>query len=133
MFAAILSAALMSPAQADAPKPGPMIGHMVYFTLKERTPAAREAFAQSTRDLLGGLDGLAFFAVGTLPDQPFEPAVNDREFDIALQVVFLDKAAHSAYIKHPKHDEFVKVNKDKWAKVRVFDSVIPAGKPAGGK
>ena len=123
MFAVALSLALVTPAQPDAPA-APMIGHMVYFTLKDRTPEAREAFAKSTTELLSGIPGTTFFAVGTLPPQAYEPSVNDRDYDIALQVVFADKAAHSAYTKHPKHDEFVKVNKGKWSKVRVFDSVI---------
>ena len=122
MLAVTLSLALMNAAPADAPEP--MIGHMVYFTLKDRTPEAREKFAKSTGKLLGDIPGTTFFAVGTLPPQAYEPAANDRDYDVALQVVFADKAAHTTYLKHPKHDEFVKVHKNDWSKVRVFDSVI---------
>lgn len=122
MLAAALGLALMTPAPSDAP--APMIGHMVYFTLKDRTPEAREAFAKSTAGILGGIPNMTFFAVGTLPPEAYEPAANDRDYDVALQVVFADKAAHTAYLTHPKHDEFVKVHKGHWSKVRVFDSVI---------
>ena len=137
MLAVILSVALAAPAQSPATpsgtEAGPMVGHMVYFTLKDRTPAARDKLAASCTELLGDLDGVTFFAAGTLPEKASEPALNDRDFDVALQVVFASKSALDAYAKHPNHVKFVEANRASWAKVRVFDSVFPAGKKTGAK
>lgn len=137
MFAAtIASLALLAPQAPTAPaaKAGPMVGHMVYFTLKDRTPAGREKLATSCTKHLEDLDGVVFFAAGTLPEDGFaEVGLNDREWDVALQVVFTSKAAHDAYQKHEKHTKFVDENKATWAKVRVFDSVFMAGKKTGKK
>ena len=135
MFAAALaSLVLAAPPAPTAAKPGPMVGHMVYFTLKDRTPANREKLAASCTKHLEDLDGVVFFAAGTLPADGFnDPKVNDRDWDVALQVVFASKAAHDAYQTHEKHLKFVDENKAVWSKVRVFDSVFPTGKKTGGK
>jgi hypothetical protein len=53
----------------------------------------------------------------------YEP-VSDREFDVALHVVFENKAALAEYLKSERHDKFVAENKDGFAKVRVFDSSL---------
>lgn len=135
MFAAaVASLALLAPPTTPptaAAKAGPMIGHMVYFTLKDRTPAAREKLAASCAKYLEDLDGVVFFAAGTLPEDGFAAPLNDREWDVALQIVFASKAAHDAYDKHEKHLAFIDENKAAWAKVRVFDSVFAAGKKTG--
>src|SRR5256885_5436819 len=54
----------------------------------------------------------------------FRSEVNDREFDVALHLVFKDKAAHDKYQDHPRHAKFIEENKGNWKKVRVFDSVV---------
>ena len=100
-----------------------MLGHMVYFTLKDNSPAAIQKLIESARKYLAGHPGTVFFAVGTLvPDLKRE--VNDREFDVALQVVFLSRAAHDAYQVHPRHVQFIEENRPNWAKVRVFDADV---------
>ena len=55
--------------------------------------------------------------------------VSDREFDVALHVVFEDKQMLEAYLKSERHTEFVAENKDRFAKVRVFDSYLSPAKP----
>jgi hypothetical protein len=50
--------------------------------------------------------------------------VNDRDFDVALHVVFKDKAAHDRYQADPRHLAFVEENKAHWKKVRVFDAYV---------
>jgi hypothetical protein len=50
--------------------------------------------------------------------------VNDRDFDVALHVVFENKVAHDQYQTHERHVKFIEDNKDTWAKVRVFDSYV---------
>lgn len=98
-----------------------MIGHMVYFSLKESTPANREKLVNACRRYLTGHEGTVFFAAGTLADG-FDRPVNDRQWDVALHLVFRDKVAHDLYQDHPRHDVFIQENKDTWQSVRVFDS-----------
>ena len=46
-----------------------MLGHMVYFTLKDNSPAAVEKMVAACRKYLTGHPGTMFFAAGTLvPD-----------------------------------------------------------------
>ena len=45
-------------------------------------------------------------------------------FDVALHVVFTDRAAHDAYQADATHDRFIAEMKHNWAKVRVFDSLV---------
>ena len=50
--------------------------------------------------------------------------VNDRDFDVALHLVFKSKAAHDQYAKAERHLKFIEENKATWKKVRVFDSYL---------
>ena len=50
--------------------------------------------------------------------------VNDRDFDVALHLVFKSKAAHDQYAKSERHLKFIEENKDNWKRVRVFDSYV---------
>ena len=100
-----------------------MLGHMVYFTLKDRSPAAIEAMVAACRKYLTGHPGTVFFAAGTLVPDLTRP-VNQTDFDVALQVVFDSREAHDAYQVAPRHIQFIDENKANWKKVRVFDSVV---------
>lgn len=104
--------------------PAPLLVHNVYFTLKDKSPAARDALLAACRKYLTDHPGTVFFAVGTLSD--LDRPVNDREFDVGLHVIFRDRAAHDAYQTHERHLQFIEENKAGWAKVRVFDSDCPA-------
>ena len=44
--------------------------------------------------------------------------------DVALQLVFTDRAAHDAYQVAPRHATFIAENRDNWAQVRVFDAHV---------
>jgi hypothetical protein len=100
-----------------------MLGHMVYFTLKQATPQARQTLIQDCRAYLTGHPGEVFFACGTLCSE-LERDVNVRDWDVALHIVFESKADHDAYQAAPRHEEFVARNRETWAKVRVFDSLV---------
>ena len=39
-------------------------------------------------------------------------------------MVFANQAAHDAYQEAPRHLQFIAENKETWASVRVFDSVV---------
>lgn len=99
------------------------LAHMVYFTLKDRSPAGVRRQLDACRKYLTGHAGVVFFGVGTrTPDLARE--VNDKEFDVGLHVVFGDRASHDAYQKHPRHVQFIEENKPHWAQVRVFDADV---------
>lgn len=104
-------------------KEGPMVGHMVFFTLKESTPENREKLVAACKKYLTDHPGTVYFSAGTRAEE-FDREVNDKEFDVALHLVFEDKAAHDKYAVAPRHLEFIEENKDGWAKVRVFDSNV---------
>ncbi len=102
---------------------GPMIAHMVYFSLKDNSPKAKEKLIAACKKYLSKHPGVVFFAAGTLAEE-FKRPVNDRDFDVALHIVFADKKAHDRYQEAPRHDKFIEENKDNWKKVRVFDSAV---------
>lgn len=100
-----------------------MLGHMVYFTLKDNSQAAIDAMIAACKKYLSGHPGTVLFAAGTrVPDLLRD--VNDREFDIALQVVFESRQAHDQYQVHERHRQFIEENRGNWAKVRVFDADV---------
>ena len=101
-----------------------MLAHMVYFSLHDSTPAARDRLIEACKKYLAGHPGMVFFGVGTLADYSRE--VNDRDFDVALQTVFQDRAAHDEYQVAERHKQFIEENKPGWKKVRVFDAEVTA-------
>ncbi|MBI3406731.1 MAG: Dabb family protein [Planctomycetes bacterium] len=100
-----------------------MIGHMVYFTLKDNSDAAKKKLVDACKKHLSKHDGEVFFGAGTLATE-LKREVNDRDWDVALQIVFKDMTAQNKYQDHPRHKQFIEENRDNWTKVRVFDSVI---------
>ncbi len=100
-----------------------MLAHNVYFLLKDRSVVAREALIASCRRHLSGHPGTLFFACGTRATA-LNREVNDRDFDVALHVVFASEHEHDAYQAHPRHLEFIAECRDNWEKVRVFDSIV---------
>jgi hypothetical protein len=106
-----------------AQKAPPMIGHMVYFKLKDATAENRQKLVDACNKYLSDHDGVLFFSAGVLADS-LKRDVNDRDWDVALHLVFADKAAHDKYQDHPQHLKFIEENKANWDKVRVFDSEL---------
>jgi hypothetical protein len=106
-----------------------MLAHNVYFALNDNSADTRRKLLEACRKYLTGHPGTVFFACGTLADALNRP-VNDRNFDVALHIVFTDQVAHDRYQDSPRHIQFVNENKSGWRQVRVFDSVVE-GAPAG--
>lgn len=129
--AAVALAVTVAGAQAQPEKKaGPAIGHMVYFKLKDGSPAARQKLVAACDKYLAAHDGVVFYSAGPIAAD-FKRDVNVTDWDVALHLVFADKAAHDRYQDHPDHLKFIAENKDTWAAVRVFDSELKAVK--GGK
>ena len=129
LVSAVLGVLFAALAQSDdkpakkATTPGPMIGHMVYFKLKDGAPEARKKFVESCDKYLSDHEGAVFYSAGPIGAE-FKREVNDRDWDVALHLVFVDKAAHDKYATHPEHLKFIDENKAMWEKVRVFDSEV---------
>jgi heme-degrading monooxygenase HmoA len=107
----------MNPAEGEAR----MLAHDVYFTLHDNSPAARQKLVDACRKYLSGHPGQVWFAAGTLAAE-LTREVNDRDFDVALHVVFQSQADHDRYQRAEPHLRFIAESKANWKRVRVFDS-----------
>jgi Stress responsive A/B Barrel Domain len=108
----------------------PQLAHMVFFALKDHSKESREKFLASCEKYLADHDGTVYFSVGTIAeDKDVEEPVSVKDFDVALHVVFEDKAAKAKYLASDRHKKFVDENRESFAVVRVFDSFLkPSGK-----
>jgi hypothetical protein len=118
----ILSVAALSLARA-LPRADKALAHMVFFTLKERTPENLAKMLEISHKYLSKHEGSTYFSVGVRAEDADEP-VSVKDFDVALHVVFASKEAKDRYLVHPRHLQFVEAGKDLWSKVRVFDSYL---------
>jgi len=96
-----------------------MLSHAVYFSLKDKSPAAVATLIEGCQTLLTNHAGAVSFAVGTC--SPYDRQVNDRDFEVALEIVFDSHAAHDAYQTADRHNTFLAMHATNWAHVRVFD------------
>ena len=111
-------------AATEKTKADPKLAHMVFFTLKGHSAEERDAFVSSCHKYLSGHDGTDYYSVGTIAEDVTEPNVSVKDFDVALHLVFTNKAARDTYLKDPRHVKFVDENKAQFEKVRVFDSYL---------
>ena len=111
-----------SPASASdvAGKSG-QLAHIVFFTLVESNEANRAKLVEACKKYLAGHEGLVYFGVGVNAPE-YDRAVNDRDYDVALHLVFETAQHQDVYQTHPRHLAFVEVCKGMWKRVRVFDS-----------
>jgi len=101
----------------------PRLAHNVFFKLKDNSPAKVAELVAACKKYLNVQSGIVFFAAGSLCAE-LTREVNDRDWDVGLHLVFVDKAAHDAYQDDPTHNKFIEENKPNWAAVRVFDSLV---------
>jgi hypothetical protein len=101
----------------------PQLAHMVFFTLADDNAQNRKQLVDACEKYLADHEGVAYFSAGTLAED-LKRDVNDQDYDVALHLVFQNKAAHDQYQTHPRHVKFIEENKPLWKKVRVFDSYI---------
>jgi hypothetical protein len=113
-----------------AAEPEKMLSHDVYFTLTDNSPEATAKLIAACKKYLSGHPGTIWFAAGLRGDE-FQRDVNDRGFDVALHLVFKNKAAHDQYSKAERHMKFIEENKANWKTVRVFDSYVAVSSHEG--
>lgn len=109
-----------APEKENHPK---LLGHMVYFTLKDRSEQSAQKLIDSCKKYLTGHAGTVFFAVGARAAE-YQRPVNDQDFDVGLQVVFDSRESHDAYQVSERHVQFVEENKQNWERARVFDTDV---------
>lgn len=118
--------ALALVACAAAPKAEPLalagnMAHAVYFDLKD--PRDTEALLRDCRARLEGIPGVRALEVGERCPE-FKTPRNDQAFEVALWVLFDDRAAHDAYQVHPQHRALVEEWTPKLAGIKVFDAWV---------
>ncbi len=99
------------------------LAHLVFFALKDKSIAAREALVAACHKYLSDHPGTLHFSAGPRAEQYARP-VNDQEFDIALVLVFASEADHDRYQQAPRHKQFISEQSPNWASVRVFDAIV---------
>lgn len=99
------------------------LGHMVFFTLAEPSPENAAKLSEACTEYLTGHEGTIHFSVGTRAEG-LDRDVNDKDFDVALHLIFATRADHDRYQTAPRHLEFIEKNSDLWSQVRVFDSSL---------
>jgi len=108
-----------------APAAEPMIGHMVFFTLTDNSPAKVQALVAACDKYLSKHSGEVFYSAGPRAKE-FNRDLNDQDWDVALHLVFRSKADHDKYQDAARHKQFIEENRAGWKKVRVFDSHLAA-------
>ena len=108
----------------------PMLAHDVYFTLKHDTDDAKQRLLAGCKKYLADHPGVVWFAAGILIEE-HQRDVNDRDFDVALHMVFKDKASHDKYQNADRHHKFIEEFQENWENVRVFDSYVNMSSHAG--
>jgi uncharacterized protein (DUF302 family) len=98
-----------------------MLSHDVYFMLKDKSDGAKEKLVAGCEKYLANHPGTVWFAAGVLVDE-HQRDVNDRDYDVALHIVFKDEVSHDKYQDAPQHHRFIDEYKENWETVRVFDS-----------
>lgn len=97
-----------------------MFSHVVIFWTDPAQPNAADELLAGANQYLRDIPGTVFFHVGKMASSP-RPVV-DQSYQVALNVVFTDKAAQDAYQIHPDHVAFVeKVFKKVCKKVVIYD------------
>lgn len=98
------------------------LAHHVFFTLKDKSSEAIASLIGDCQKYLDDHDGVVGFSVGR-HEADLDRPVNAR-FDVSLHVIFRDRAAHDVYQTAPRHNQFIELQQDNWAKVMVCDSVL---------
>jgi hypothetical protein len=99
------------------------LAHIVFFTLAEPSDANRTKLIAACKKYLDKHDGVVYFGVGVNAPE-YDREVNDRDYDVALHMIFKTARHQGAYQTHPRHVKFVEEYKALWKKVRVFDSTL---------
>jgi hypothetical protein len=97
-----------------------MLSHIVIFWTDPARAGAAEELLAGANHYLKDIPGVVHFHAGRM--SPSHRPVVDQSYQVALNLLFPDKAAEQAYQVHPLHLEFVeKVFKPTCKKVLIYD------------
>jgi hypothetical protein len=97
-----------------------VFSHVVIFWTKPEIADAADRLLAGAEKYLKPIPGVLHFHVGRMATS-HRPVV-DQSYQVALNVIFADKATQDAYQVHPLHLEFVeKVFKPVCQKVVIYD------------
>ncbi len=99
-------------------EPGNVLRHVVMYKFKEGiSPQQLQEVVDAFAGLPKKVDTIVGFEKGT------NVSVENKSegFTHIFVVTFKDEAGRDAYLKHPAHDDYVKVVKDRREKAIVFD------------
>jgi hypothetical protein len=97
------------------------LAHIVFFTLAESNDENRSKLVDACKKYLDKHDGIVYFGVGVNAPE-YDREVNDRDYDVALHLIFKTAKDQDTYQAHPRHVKFVEECQGLLKKVRVFDS-----------
>lgn len=101
------------------------IGHAVYFSLRVASAEARKTLEDACVKHLAPTPGTLIFSVGSRGEPT--GAIQDKDFDVALFILFEDQKALDNYDASTAHQTFIRENRANWKKVRVFDWGVDRG------
>jgi hypothetical protein len=97
-----------------------MFSHVVIFWTDPDEPHAEAKLIAGAETYLKTIPGVVHFHVGKMSPSP-RPVV-EQSYQVALNMVFINKEAELAYQVHPQHIDFVeKVYRRTCKKVVVYD------------
>ncbi len=103
---------------AAAQPGGKVLRHMVLYKFKEHvTPPQLQEVVDAFAGLAQKVETIIGFERGT----NISPENKSEGFTHCFVVTFQNEAGRDAYLKHPAHDDYVKIVKDRREKVIVFD------------
>jgi hypothetical protein len=121
----VLAAAAMTPLFASivglataADSDNRVLRHVVMYKFKD---TATPEQVQQVVDAFGGLPKKIDTIIGYEAGTNVSPEGKSEGFTHVFVVTFKKEAGRDAYLKHPAHDAYVQVVKDKREKVIVFD------------
>lgn len=107
-----------------APYAPAMFSHVVIFWTKQDIPNAADELIAGAEKYLRPIPGVIHFHIGKMA--PSHRDVVDQSYQVALNIIFPDKATQDAYQDDPLHIEFVdKVFKQNCERVVVYDFQSP--------
>jgi Stress responsive A/B Barrel Domain len=106
------------PSSAAADSPTKVLRHVVMYKFKDTTTGQQ---VQQVVDSFAGLPKQIDTIIGFERGTNVSSEGKSEGFTHVFVVTFKDEAGRDAYLKHPAHDAYVQVVKDKREKVVVFD------------
>lgn len=104
-------------------EPAKVLRHLVFYKFKDDATAAE---IQEVIDTFAGLPKQIDTIIGFEHGANISQEGKSDGLTYGFQVTFRDAAGLAAYLKHPAHDAYVEVVKNRREKVLVFDYWAPA-------